>query len=162
MKSKKPAFKHKVYSNLKDLPKSVQKMVKRASKQTQFAYAPYSKFLVGAAILLEDGNIIGGCNQENVSYPLCICAERVALYTYGAQKMKSKIRALAVTAKYDLKPLLQPCMPCGACRQVIQEYENRQNKAIDIYATAEGIQEIIYFKGIETILPTAFSQATLL
>ena len=162
MKSKKPSFKYQAYSNSKELPKSIQKLLRKASKQTRLAYAPYSNFLVGAAILMEDGQIIGGCNQENASYPLCICAERVALYTYGAQKIKSKIKALAVTASYSQRPLQQPCMPCGACRQVIQEYENRQNQSIDIYVTAEGITDIIYFKGIETILPSAFSQSTLL
>ena len=161
MKSRKLTFEHQIL-NFKNLPSEVQKMVDRASKQTQFAYAPYSNFLVGAALLLDDDSIIGGSNQENVSYPLCMCAERVALYTYGAQLIKSKIKAIAITAQYDLKPLRQPCMPCGACRQVLQEYENRQKSPIDYYATAEGIDEIVYFKGIDTILPTAFSQATLL
>jgi len=162
MKSKKLTFKHKVYKHNKALPIEIQKLIKQASKQTKFSYAPYSKFYVGAALLLENGKLIGGCNQENVSYPLCICAERVALYTYGAKTIKSKIKALAVTVRYDLKVLKEPCMPCGACRQVIQEYENRQGQPIDIYATAESVDEIIYFKGIETILPTAFSQSTLL
>lgn len=162
MKSKKLSFKHKIYSSTADLPAEIQKLVNRASKQTKYAYAPYSQFFVGAAILMENGKIIGGCNQENVSYPLCICAERVALYTYGAKTIKSKIKAMAVTAKYDLKELKEPCMPCGACRQVIQEYENRQSQPIDIYSTAEGVDQIVYFKGIETILPTAFSQSTLL
>lgn len=162
MPKKAIGYEHTLYKGYSRLSLPVQKLIKRAKKQTKFSYAPYSNFFVGAALLLEDKKIIGGSNQENASYPLCICAERVALYTYGAGSYKSKIKAIAITADYPTKPLLEPCMPCGACRQVIEEYEQRQNKAIDIYVTAAGISTIIKIKGIQTILPSAFQQDHLL
>lgn len=155
-------FNCKIYRSPKKLPQEIQKLIAKANAQTKFSYAPYSNFLVGAAILLENGQLIGGCNQENVSYPLCICAERVALYTYGSKSRKHKIKALAVTARNKSKALEEPCMPCGACRQVIQEYETRQGKAIDIYATAYGLQETILVKGISQLLPSAFNKDALI
>ena len=158
----KASFKHTVYKSQSKLSEPIIKLLNKANSQLKASYAPYSMFNVGAAILLENGAIIGGANQENVSYPLCICAERVALYTYGAKNSKHLIKALAVTAKYDQKPLTAPCMPCGACRQVIQEYEQRQGSPIDIYVTASGIAEVIKIAGITHILPSAFHQDHLL
>ena len=162
--AKKPSqsFPNKSYSHCSKLPADIQKLLKKAEAQTKLAYAPYSNFLVGAAILLTNGQIIGGCNQENASYPLCICAERVALYTYGARPIKHKIKALVVTAHNPSKPLTEVCMPCGACRQVIQEYEARQNKPIKVYVTSMGLDEIIKIDGINAILPSAFSQSALI
>lgn len=162
MGKKETGFSYKSYRSIGKLPMDIQKLINKANKQTKNAYAPYSNFYVGAAILLENGKIIGGANQENASYPLCICAERVALYTYGAANLKHKIKALAVTADYPTKPLSEPCMPCGACRQVIEEYESRQGKKIAIYVTATGIDKILKIDGIQTILPSAFKQDHLL
>lgn len=158
----KPGFPHTTYNGLSRLPVPIQKLIKKANIQTKNAYAPYSNFYVGAALLLDNKKIIVGCNQENASYPLCMCAERVALYTYGASHTKHKIKAIAISANYPTKPLSAPCMPCGACRQVIQEYESRQGKPIDIYVTAVGLKTIIKIKGIETILPAAFQQDQLI
>ena len=156
-------FEHTLYKNHKKLPAIIVKLIKKATKQTTLSYAPYSNFYVGAAILLDDGKIIGGCNQENASYPLCICAERVALNSYGTRpKNRAKIKALVVTAHYPTKPLTEPCMPCGACRQVIEEYEHRQKRPIDIYITAVGIDTVVKIKGIKTILPSAFQQENLI
>jgi len=162
MPKKAIGYEHKLYKGSSKLSIPIQKLLKRAAKQTKLSYAPYSNFYVGAALLLENKKIIGGSNQENASYPLCICAERVALYTYGAGTYKSKIKAIAITADYPTKPLQEPCMPCGACRQVIEEYEQRQNKAIDIYVSAVGLSTIIKIKGIHKILPSAFQQDHLL
>ncbi len=158
----KPGFPHTTYKNISRLPEHIQKLVKKAHLQTKSSYAPYSNFYVGAALLLDNKKIIVGCNQENASYPLCMCAERVALYTYGTSHTKNIIKALAISAHYPTKPLTAPCMPCGACRQVIQEYESRQGKAIDIYVTAVGLDTIIKIKGIEQILPAAFQQDQLI
>jgi len=156
-------FEHTLYKNHKKLPANIAKLIKKANNQTKLAYAPYSNFYVGAALLLDDGKIIVGCNQENASYPLCICAERVALYTYGARYAhKTKIKAIAVTAHYPTKPLTEPCMPCGACRQVIEEYESRQNRPMDIYVTALGLDTVVKIKGIHKILPAAFQQENLI
>lgn len=162
MTKNKLGYNHTSYKGISKLPLPIQKLVKRANKQTKHSYAPYSNFYVGAAILLSNGKIIGGSNQENASYPLCICAERVALYTYGASSTKHYIKAMAISADYPTKPLTVPCMPCGACRQVIEEYESRQKKPINIYVTAVNIPNIIKIKGIATILPSAFQQDHLL
>lgn len=161
MSSESFSFDHKVYKDATKLPIDIQKLYKKAQAQLKLAYAPYSNFYVGAAILLDNGKIHGGCNQENASYPLCICAERVALYTYGAAPIKAKIKALLVTAHNPNKALKTPCMPCGACRQVIQEYETRQGKPMDVYVTAKGLSQIVKIKGIQTILPAAFDMKDL-
>lgn len=162
MAKSKPGFPHTSYKGLSKLSLPIQKLIKKSHNQTKKAYAPYSNFYVGAALLLDNKKVIVGCNQENASYPLCMCAERVALYTYGASYTKHKIKAIAISAHYPSKPLTQPCMPCGACRQVIEEYEARQGRAIDIYVTAVGLESIIKIKGIKHILPAAFQQDQLL
>lgn len=162
MAKTKPGFPHTSYKGIVRLPQPIQKLIRKAHSQTKQAYAPYSNFYVGAALLLDNNKIIVGCNQENASYPLCMCAERVALYTYGASHSKHKIKAIAISAHYPTKPLTEPCMPCGACRQVIEEYESRQKRAIDIYVTAVGLDRIIKIKGIGHILPAAFQQDQLI
>lgn len=150
-------YKHHVYSDVSQLPEDILELLSKAKSMTDLAYAPYSNFLVGAAVLLENGEHYGGCNQENASYPLCICAERVALYSYGAAGVKTKIKALAITAFNTAKPLTEPCMPCGACRQVIQEFEHRQDRPIDLYVTANNLEAVLHISGIGHILPSAFS-----
>lgn len=162
MARKSTTYEHKVYKKLTSLPTDIQKLVTKAKAMTKRSYAPYSGFYVGAALILENGKIHTGCNQENASYPLCICAERVALYSYGATSAKKKIKAIAVSAEHPQKPLTAPCMPCGACRQVIQEYEERQGKPINIYVTANNLQKVILIKGIDNILPAAFQQDDLI
>lgn len=161
MKQSKPGFEYKELKR-KRLPADLEKLARKADKMTKLAYAPYSNFHVGAALITKKGKIIGGCNQENVSYPLCICAERVALYTYGAQTKLEGIKALYVTAHNPKKPLHQPCMPCGACRQVIQEYEHRQGSAIKVYVSALGLPYVHKIDGINAILPVAFDQSALI
>lgn len=139
MSRKDTSYEHQVFHKLSDLPEDIQKIVSKAKAMTKRSYAPYSGFYVGAALITENGKVHKGCNQENASYPLCICAERVALYSYGATTTKKKIKAIAITAEHPQKPLSTPCMPCGACRQVIQEFEERQGQPIDIYVTANNI-----------------------
>ena len=154
-------FKHKVYDTLDDLPKGIKDLMLNAVAQLDYAYAPYSGFQVGAAILLDNDAIITGCNQENASYPLCICAERVALYNVGTQHKSFKIKALAITAFNTKKPLTEACMPCGACRQVIQEFEQRQDAPIPLYLSSKG-HYTISVEGINELLPVSFSKSHLL
>ena len=106
------SFPYKEIETLEQLDNSLVKLISLARDMTSKAYAPYSSFYVGAAILLSDGSYIGGCNQEDASYPLCICAERVALYNYGASETDTHIVALAISANNPNKPLTNPCMPC--------------------------------------------------
>ena len=154
-------FECEVYDKIDDLPNNIQLLISKAQNQLEYAYAPYSQFLVGAAVLLHDGSIHVGCNQENASYPLCMCAERVALYNVGANYKDFKIEAIAITAHNPKKILDEVCMPCGACRQVIQEFEFRQKEKIDIYLTAEKL-EIVKVNGIEELLPASFSRDNLI
>lgn len=107
------------------LTEGERKLIGAAQHATQLSYAPYSNFLVGTSLLLEDGSIVYGANQENASYPLCICSERVALYTKSIQSPDKKILMMVVAAKKE--GVFVPAACCGACRQVMIEYEQRQN-----------------------------------
>ena len=145
--------------NKKDLTKLepyAKSLLKEAEKMLEVAYAPYSNFLVGAAALMEDGTIHHGCNQENASYPLCICGERVALYNSHVNAPKKKVVALAITAKNPSKKLMFPVSPCGACRQVIAEFEQKQNAPIELFLKGE-TDEILHFKDSTMLLPYQFS-----
>ena len=157
MKKEKYNFECEVYESLDLLPEDIQSLIATAEDQLNYSYAPYSNFLVGAAVLLESGETYPGCNQENASYPLCICAERVALYAAGSRHRNFRIRAMAITAHNARKPMQEPCMPCGACRQVIQEFELRQESPISLYLTGDS-GRILRIDGIHNILPLSFSR----
>lgn len=154
-------FEHTSFPSLSELDEEIKTLMLAAKAQLKRSYAPYSNFKVGAAVLLENNEIYLGCNQENASFPLCICAERVALYAAAAHEDTFRIKALAITASNPVKPLTEACMPCGACRQVIQEYEIRQNSSFDLYLSSEE-NEIIKVTGIQTLLPNSFSKDLLL
>ena len=142
-----------VYATAKQLPADEQTLLKQATKIMLAAYAPYSNFKVGAAVLLENGKIITGNNQENAAYPSGMCAERVAIFYAGAQYPDVAIKTIAVTCEAEAE---QPVTPCGACRQAIAEYEQRHNKKIKlIMATPTG--KVFSTNGIETLLPFMFS-----
>ena len=111
------------YGSLKELVEMDQKILLLAKNQLQYSYSPYSNFKVGTGLYLENGQLIGGSNQENASYPLCLCAERVALAAAAATHPNIPILTLAVTVKHPDKVIGKPAMPCGACRQVICEVE---------------------------------------
>lgn len=138
------------------LKKSYQQLIVEAVSALDLSYAPYSNFKVGAAILLSNGKIVPGANQENASYPLCMCAERVALYASSILYPDQKILAIAVTARTETNKVLGPIPPCGACRQVIAEYEQRQNLQIEILLKGS-TEEIIIYNGIEDLLPKSFN-----
>ena len=121
-----------IYSHIEDLDSESKYLVHKAKEATQHAYAPYSKFQVGAALILEDGTVITGTNQENASYPLCMCAERVALYAATSQYPDQKIVKLAVVAHKKNHKELAHATCCGACRQVMLEFEQRQKKRIEV------------------------------
>ena len=110
-----------IYDHIEELDSESKYLVHKAKEATQHAYAPYSKFQVGAAVLLEDGTVITGANQENASYPLCMCAERVALYAAVSQHPDQKIMKVAVVAHKKNHKELSHATCCGACRQVMLE-----------------------------------------
>lgn len=130
-------------------------LLEEAKKAQQQAYAPYSTFRVGAALLLEDGSIVWGNNQENVAYPSGMCAERTALYACGANNPGMRIIAMAVIAGSENFTLEDIVSPCGACRQVISEYENMQNTAIRIIMKGDP-DMVLICSGIDALLPLAF------
>ena len=127
-------------------------LIKKAEEARKLSYSPYSKFAVGAALLCKDGEVFLGANVENSSYPLCMCAERNAIYNaYMHGKKKDDFVMLALTAQTD-----EPCSPCGACRQVISELFPRDAKII--MANLKGdVQETT----ISELLPFAFSEDSL-
>lgn len=149
-----------VYSQLSDLPADVQELMSQAAAIRKKAYAPYSKFRVGAAILLENGATVLGSNQENAAYPSGLCAERTAIFQAGALYPDVRILKLAITAASDANPTTSPIPPCGACRQSIAEYEFKQNEPIAIYFMGES-GEIYQSESIANLLPLSFDKSSL-
>jgi cytidine deaminase len=121
------------------------------------AYAPYSKFTVGAAILLDNGLVVKGSNQENAAYPSGLCAERVAIYYAGANYPDSKIVKMFITASPQDRDLEVPIPPCGSCRQAIAEYEFKQDISIEIFFMgAKG--DIYKSDSLKNLLPFVFDK----
>jgi cytidine deaminase len=147
------------YSSEDELTKELQNLAKAAKKATNTAYSPYSKFNVGAAILLENGKIISGSNQENSAYPSGLCAERVALFYANSQYPNIAIKAIAIIAFHNKKELEQPIYPCGACRQVISESQSRQNKPIQVLFLGKKI--IHFVENATYLLPLEFDKNSL-
>jgi cytidine deaminase len=149
-----------VYNQIGDLPTDVQSLMSQAIATRKNAYAPYSNFRVGAALFLENGQVVLGSNQENAAYPSGLCAERVAIFQAGALYPNVKILKLAITAASDTNPTVSPIPPCGACRQSIAEYEFKQNTPIEIYFMGES-GEVYKSKSITNLLPLSFDKTSL-
>ncbi len=140
-----------------DLSSEERNLLDRALAACDKAYAPYSGFQVGVAILLDNGQIIEGANQENAAYPMCICAEPVALSRAKVQFPEAKILWMAIRVKNEAKPALEPAAPCGSCRQIISEYEGRQKARIGLLL--QGQEGLVYkFDEIAPLLPLSFSR----
>ncbi|GAA4080738.1 cytidine deaminase [Flavobacterium cheonanense] len=149
-----------VFNGINELPSEIQTLMNQAIETRKNAYAPYSKFRVGAAILLDNGKIVLGSNQENAAYPSGLCAERVAIFQAGAIYPNAKIVKLAITAASDTNPTLLPIPPCGACRQSIAEYEFKQDTPIEIYFMGES-GEVYKSNSINNLLPLSFDKTSL-
>lgn len=147
-----------IYDHLDELPEEVRKLFEKAIAARENAYAPYSGYKVGAAILLESGQIVTGNNQENAAYPSGLCAERTALFYAGANFPKQKMHTLVISVKSVNKLVDQPAAPCGSCRQAIAEYEFKQNRNIEIYMSGE-TGKIIKVDSLAAILPLAFNSS---
>ena len=142
--------------DLEELSPEEQKLIEHSRKMTNNAYAPYSRFFVGAAILLENGEIIMGSNQENAAYPSGLCAERVAIFSASANYPGVKIKAIAVSARSDKHLVDYPVSPCGACRQVLVEYEFNQKESIKLLLS--GISGKVYLiDKVRDLLPFSFT-----
>lgn len=149
-----------VYDELGELPKDVIDLMNKASGARDNAYAPYSNFYVGAAILLDNGEIITGSNQENASYPSGLCAERTAIYYAGAKFPEAKIVRMAIIAGSKETQTTTPIPPCGACRQSIAEYEVKQEEPIEIYFMGE-VGKVVKSKSLANLLPLVFDKSVL-
>lgn len=149
-----------VFDTVEELSKSVKLLMNKAIEAKATAYAPYSKFKVGAALLLENGIIVTGNNQENAAYPSGICAERVAIWKAASDYPTQKIMALAITASSSTQITKEPVAPCGACRQSLFEYEIKQKENIEVYFMGE-IGKIIKTNSILDLLPIAFDKSFL-
>jgi cytidine deaminase len=146
-----------VFENTNELPNDIQELMAKAVTARKNAYAPYSKFKVGAALQLNNGEIILGSNQENAAYPSGLCAERVAIFYAGANFPKAKILQIAISATSDLMPNTTPIPPCGACRQSIAEYEINQEMPIEIYFMGE-TGAIYKSDSLKNLLPFVFDK----
>src|SRR5436190_9558685 len=130
MKEKKFEFEYEVYDDISQLTEEDAWLLREARSVTEQAYAPYSKFHVGAVAMLENGEVVAGTNQENASYPVGICAERVLLGTAATLHPDVAVRSMAISYNSDELKSDHPISPCGMCRQALLEYETRLKKPI--------------------------------
>ncbi len=160
MNTKEIKIKITEFTGISELPEEERNLLQQAAKSAYNSYAPYSEFHVGAAVLLENGNIICGSNQENAAYPSGLCAERVALFYASSEYPGVKVRALAISAHADHFLVDKPISPCGTCRQVIAETENRQQSKIKIFMQGE-TGPVNMTEGVENLLPLTFYEEKL-
>ena len=147
------------FENIGELPEDDQLLLTEARRITALAYAPYSGFHVGAAILLGNGMMIKGNNQENAAYPSGICAERVALFYANANYPDTEVKAIAISAAKNGVLVNEAVKPCGSCRQVLAETEVRFK--IPIRIILDGQDTILVLQGVESLLPLSFSKKDL-
>ena len=155
MKKRELKITYAEFENENELKAADRELLEKARLAADKAYAPYSNFHVGAALLLKNGQIICGNNQENVAYPSGLCAERVAIYAAGAAYPDSAIDTIAVTCKSKAFEVNEPLSPCGACRQAIAEYEMRHKTNIRILLMGEK-GTIRMLESISDLLPFMF------
>lgn len=149
------AVEYEDFEDYAQLSKLEQALIEKAYQISSDAYAPYSEFKVGAAVLLENGEIVLGSNQENIAYPSGLCAERVALFYAGANYPKEAIKLLVIVAKGDLLPFDKILSPCGSCRQVLVESESRQTNPFQVILVSQN-KRTIRFSSAKDLLPFAF------
>ena len=149
----------KIYSP-DELSAEEQQLVEAAKEATTRSYAPYSHFHVGAAALLANGEIISGTNQENAAYPSGICAERTTLFYANSQHPQQAVKALAIAARTSEGHWTEtPISPCGACRQVMTETENRFGKPMKVLLCSA--QEVFVIESAKDLLPVSFGREDL-
>lgn len=139
-------------SHYNELSAEDQELVREAYASADKAYAPYSKFHVGAALRLTTGEVMVGNNQENIAYPSGLCAERVALFHVGATHPEGIVATLVVVAKGDLIKPEECVSPCGACRQVIAESEHRQESPIRLILVAQNGRTFVFDKATDLLV----------
>jgi len=150
-------FKYDLLNDWKELPAEEHDLVHAAYSAMDRAYAPYSKFLVGAVLVFEDGTVVEGNNQENAAFPSGMCAERVALFYAGASYPKGVIKTICIVAQGELMPASFLLSPCGSCRQVLLESENRQKQAIRIIVVNQDMRTLV-LDSVKDLLPFGFGK----
>lgn len=139
-----------------ELTDKERELVELAKQATYRSYAPYSNFRVGAAILLNNGEIVCGANQENVAFPSGTCAERTACFYAHAQHPDAKFQTIAIAARgVDGEPLAEPISPCGACRQSLLQYELLAGQPVEVLLI--GRDKILRLPSVRSLLPFAFT-----
>lgn len=141
------------YASMAEMPAEERELMEAAMGAAEGAYAPYSGFRVGAAVRLADGTVATGSNQENAAYPSGLCAERTALFSASAQKPGPAVEMLAVVGLH--KGQYVEASPCGACRQVMAEYETRYGRKMAVLCYLAG-GRIRRIAGVESLLPFGF------
>lgn len=145
-------IRYEIIDHWTELPDREQELVRRAEDACERAYAPYSKFYVGASVLLDNDEILTGNNQENIAYPSGLCAERVALFYAGANYPQQGVRTLVVVSKGTLIRPEDCISPCGSCRQVIAESEFRQERPIRMILVAQNGRTFIFDKASDLLV----------
>lgn len=161
MKEQKFSITYQRYSALDELEETDKDLCISSEGALQSSYSPYSKFKVGTAVLLDDGEVVLGSNQENVAYPSGLCAERVALFSIGARRPGAVIKTMAITAYTDAFVIDKPVTSCGGCLQVMAEFEQRQGSEIEVLFYCLG-GEILKVRGVQSLLPFAFVENRLI
>jgi cytidine deaminase len=149
-----------VFESFEELSQQEKEYMNQAVEIRKKAYAPYSKFQVGAAIVLDNGVVLQGSNQENAAYPSGLCAERVVIFYAGANYPNNKIMKLFISATPSDRDSENPIPPCGSCRQSIAEYEIKQDLPIEIYFM--GAKGAVYKSdSLKNLLPFMFDKSNL-
>ena len=149
-----------IFNNITELSTEDKMLMNKAIEARGNAYAPYSKFNVGAALLLENGEIVLGNNQENAAYPSGMCAERVAIWKAGSSFPGLKIKKLAITASSTIAKVDKPIGPCGACRQTLSEFEINQKEPFSVIFMGE-VGEVVKTASLLSLLPFSFDSSYL-
>ncbi len=143
------------YDSLNELPDKQRDLIEAAREACKGSYSVYSRFKVGAAVLLDNGEVITGNNQENIAYPSGLCAERVALFYAQSRYPDNSITMIAIAAYGESEQMKEPVMPCGACRQVMAEYEDRHNVKLKTIMAGE-TGKVLVSDNMEALLPMRF------
>jgi cytidine deaminase len=161
MEGKKYQFEYEVYNDISELSEKDAWLLTEARTVTEQAYAPYSNFHVGAVAMLENGQVVAGTNQENASYPVGICAERVLLGSVATLHPNVPIESIAISYSSETVKSDHPISPCGMCRQALLEYETRLSKPIRLILSGqEG--KVYIIKTASLLLPFAFTSSELI
>jgi len=151
------SFEYDIYDSFHELQLNDRELLEKAREAISGSYAPYSHYHVGAAVRLANGQVITGSNQENMSFPVGLCAERVAVFAAASNFPDVNVDALAITALSDNFEISDPVPPCGMCRQAIVEYEIKFNHRIRIILSGQ-TGKVFVFNGMGTLLPLAFKE----